>query len=115
MARPKRPAAVNELGGPRVPIGPVPPPGTPWGPGLPEAGDPEIIHRPAVARGLPMGAHRVPGHTGAHGRPMGSPFHKWVRAGQHFSQFQPGPARPLRSRAASGWPMGGPSPPDSHP
>ncbi|PLW16535.1 hypothetical protein PCANC_11733 [Puccinia coronata f. sp. avenae] len=64
---------------------------------------------------MPMGAHRVAGHTGAHGKPMGSPFHKWVRAGRHFSQFQTGPTRPLRSRAASGWPMGGPSPPNSHP
>ncbi|PLW47255.1 hypothetical protein PCANC_12400 [Puccinia coronata f. sp. avenae] len=57
-----------------------------------------------TARGLPMDAHRVLGHTVTHGRPMGSSFHKWVQAGQHFSQFQPGPARPLRLRAASGWP-----------
>ncbi|PLW29476.1 hypothetical protein PCANC_26054 [Puccinia coronata f. sp. avenae] len=67
MARPKRPAAVNGLGGPRVPIGPVPPPGTPRGPGLPEAGDPEIIHRPAARPDPPI---KVAGCIGlAHGRP----------------------------------------------
>ncbi|PLW53693.1 hypothetical protein PCANC_04461 [Puccinia coronata f. sp. avenae] len=71
--------------------------------------------RSYIGQRRPVGCPWVPTGFRATWAPMGSPFHKWVRAGQHFSQFQPGPTRPLRSRAASGWPMGGPSPPDSHP